>query len=49
MKYLSGLKSFKNFVGKSVKSFVLIPNGLPRVIGETKILPWQDFFKELGI
>lgn len=46
---LSGLRSFKKFIGKPIKEFIVIPEGFSRVIGETKVLPWQDLLKELRL
>lgn len=46
---LSGLKSFRKFIGKPVQEFVLIPHGFSRVIGETIVLPWQELLKKLNL
>lgn len=46
---LSGLKSFKDFVGKKVQSFVVIPGGPEKIIGDVHVMPWQDFLKRLKI
>ncbi len=46
---LGGLKSFRKFVGKTVESFVVIPQGSSRVIDDIYVLPWQNFLKRLGI
>lgn len=40
---LWGLRSFQNFVGKKVKSYVVIPEGTPRRIEDIEVLPWQEF------
>ncbi len=46
---LSGLKSFKKFFGKTVDSFVVLPDGNSRTVDDIQILPWQNFLKMLGI
>lgn len=46
---LSGLKSLRKFIGKPVREFVVIPDGLSKVIGETEVIPWQTFLKRLNI
>lgn len=46
---LSGLNSFKKFIGKKVESYVVIPNGASKVIEGTHIMPWQHFIESLGV
>lgn len=46
---LSGLLSFKKFVGQKVESFVVVPEGPQKKIEDIHILPWQKFLEMLGI
>lgn len=42
---LRGIKSFEQYVGKSVKSVVLYLGEHQKTIDNVEILPWMDFFK----
>lgn len=46
---LRGFKSFSDYAGKKHPSFILYPGATKKVIDGVKILPWQEFLKELGI
>lgn len=46
---LNGLTNFSKFVGKKVKTFVVIPEGPARVIDGIQVLPWQKFLQRLDV
>ncbi|OGT59415.1 MAG: hypothetical protein A3F43_03885 [Gammaproteobacteria bacterium RIFCSPHIGHO2_12_FULL_42_10] len=45
---LRGLKNFRQYLGKAVRSVVLYMGEHPKVIDHIEILPWKDFFKEMS-
>jgi predicted AAA+ superfamily ATPase len=46
---LGGFRSLREFLGKKIIPYVVIPEGRHRLMGEVEVLPWQALLEKLRI